>query len=203
MLLVRNRQHLPDEDKYNLYDALARDVSDIWRNSNIPFDNIRWAISRVKKLIKEAENISNAKKGYYKDNAVWIEKTRSEYEVLFDIAQCPCFKSNSRFLKNSKPLDISQVIPANCKCSVESGKKILDIKQNKKDYSDFEFYRDQIFSRKLDIISSIDVISSIEMDKNSKKLESRKRRREADEKALENARSTSSACLDDTISLES
>ena len=194
MLHIRNHhQLLSEEDKDNIYDALARDVSDLWKSSSIPFLEFRFIKMRIQQLVEEAEK-TGAKKGYYKNNLDWIEKRRSEYEVLFDIALCRCFKT-----LGFKKLDISQVIPANCKCSPESGKKISNIKQSTDEYTDFEFYRDQLFSRKLDITSSIDVKSSIEMDNNSQKIESRKRRREADEKALEKARSTSTTCLDDTI----
>ena len=178
MMNLRNTRKIHDEDMELVKNALVRDLCDIWESSNLPFVEEFRVKVRVSELIEEAQSLERSR-AYtrYRHDSSWIAKTSATYDVLFDLTKCRCY----RYCKSAL-----EIVAPKCKCP--PGKKIPDIKQSEKEFTDLEFYADQIFSRALTIDSSIDKRSSQEIQRIEDLHVSKKRRREESEKRLEKAR---------------
>ena len=188
LLNLRDRRQLHDDDLELIKMALVRDLCDIWTTSNVPFVEQFRVKVRISELIEEAQSLERSRVSLYKNNYIWIEKTLATYEILFDLSKCRCY----RYCKSAE-----EIIASKCTCSLESGKKIPNIKQSEKDFTDLEFYSDQKFARILRIATSIDTQTSWEITRLTNVYESRKRRRETSEKNLEIAKMKKDSLNDD------
>ena len=122
---VNENRQLSEKDYLSLKKIILSDVLAIWHSSSIPVKKETTIKTQLYELISGAETLDK-NKHYLKGNTEEISKIRDKYKVLFDIAQCPCFRKKSE---------------TKCKCEIVEY-QISTVKPSDKEFSDLEFYLD-------------------------------------------------------------
>ena len=133
LLHLKNSRQLADDDKDLIFETLSREIVEIWEKSSIPTLDKSYVKKNIKKLAQNGENFAHNNSKRRKNDSVWIEANKKNFDSLFDCSKCPCFK---RITKCEELDDTS------CKCP--ESEKIADL----------QFYVDQKSSRKMKIGST-------------------------------------------------
>ena len=142
-----SKRNLTRSEKLQLCKDVIPMVTSIWNKAHTPIMDQRniesYMIYLIDSMNKFIEN--NVKK---KANKEWIiESKRTNFDVLFDISKCRCFKNATK----KEQLDLSL-----CKCEAKRDPKFV---------TEFEFFSDQKLERNRFISASKDIKTSIKYQK--------------------------------------
>ena len=142
-----SKRCLQRHEKIQLCKEVIPMVTSIWNKAHTPIMDQRniesYMIFLIDGMMKFIEN--NVKK---KANREWIlQSKKSNYDILFDISKCRCFKNATK----PEQLDLSL-----CKCEAKRDPKFV---------TEFEFFKDQKLERNRIISASKDIKTSIKYQK--------------------------------------
>ena len=139
LLHLKNSRQLTDDEKDLIYETLTREIIEIWQKSSIPSLEKKYVKKKIKKLILSTERFAHTK-FHKKNDSVWIEATRKDFDKLLDCSKCPCFKKITKW----EDVDLKS-----CKCP--DSEKISLLTPSENEFSDLQFYIDQKSCRKMTI----------------------------------------------------